>query len=867
MSTPEVSVVIPTHNRRTSLERTLGALSAQSFPLDRIEVIVVANGCLDDTVQMLHVYNAPYKMRYIDVPACGAALARNLGAEMATGRLLLFLDDDIEAGPELIGAHVRAHAGRSDLVTVGYMPVKVDGRCGFFQMGLRLWWESTFDRMRETGYLHDYRSLLSGNFSLTASLFRRVGGFDSTLTCREDYELGVRLLEADAQVMFLPEAWGYHHVVADVADSFIRARNEGRNDVLFGRTHEYLRPTLRLAAFSGQGRTPPYVALVFLWPLLGELLARAGQALLPTLERIRWRKTWNKVSGGLRSYWYWRGVADEIKSMSELRDFITGPPKSDSGDEPFILNLESGYAAAEERLDTAPRGRVRLMYGSHFVGEIEPGPGTEKLRGVHLRSLLRGEFLQQMVLAMALERGGTSSRLGPSAPHLRLANKARPSSEVASSRKRVGVAELRLPGPVTVPEGYEQYDDLRLLVRFDNQPIGWTNLSLDKGRSPGSAEIQQALGDQVGHALVERVLSSLLAGPRAGCQTHEPISVVVCTRERTDLLETCLQALLALDYPAYEVIVVDNAPTTSKTKALVSALPVRYIREDTPGLDWARNRGISEARYDVIAFTDDDTQVDPLWLQTLNEAFRDATVSAVTGLVVPLELDTSAQVYFEDVYGGMGKGFRRKRYDGSRMNNRDRLWASGVGVGANMAFRRKAFEEVGLFDVALDVGTPTRGGGDIEMFHRLLMRGHTIVYEPGALVWHRHRRDEAALRRQLSDNGCGFGSYLLTCAQRGPLKARSITRFFVSEWLIKWMLKRLIRPGRHARKMVLAEFFGMLGCRSALRRSRRENPQGAPPLLPRSHAGVTQAREDRTFSLGPPVTPDESMLSSAENTA
>ena len=103
---------------------------------------------------------------------------------------------------------------------------------------------------------------------------------------------------------------------------------------------------------------------------------------------------------------------------------------------------------------------------------------------------------------------------------------------------------------------------------------------------------------------------------------------------------------------------------------------------------------------------------------------------AVTGFVLPAQLETYAQRYFEDIYGGMGKGFRPRTFRRSNMDEGQLLWASGFGVGANMAFRRGLFEKVGLFDPALDVGTETRGGGDVEFFHRVVARGHLCVMNP-----------------------------------------------------------------------------------------------------------------------------------------
>src|SRR5262249_29906872 len=138
------------------------------------------------------------------------------------------------------------------------------------------------------------------------------------------------------------------------------------------------------------------------------------------------------------------------------------------------------------------------------------------------------------------------------------------------------------------------------------------------------------------------------------------------------------------------------------------------------------------------------------------------------------------------------------------------LWASGFGVGANMAFRREVFANVGLFDVALDVGTPSGGGGDVEMFHRLVARGFTLVYEPAALVWHTHPGGLPALRRQLYDNGRSLVAYLMTCARNRTVSRRVILRFAIRSWLGGWILPRLARPGRLPRRLVAAELAGAL---------------------------------------------------------
>lgn len=271
-----------------------------------------------------------------------------------------------------------------------------------------------------------------------------------------------------------------------------------------------------------------------------------------------------------------------------------------------------------------------------------------------------------------------------------------------------------------------------------------------------------------------------------------PISVVVCTRDRALSLERCLEALQQLDYPTYEVVVVDNCSRDPAVAEVVARSGFRYVRENRPGLDWARNRGIKESKYDLIAYVDDDALAAPGWLRGVAHGFEDPEVMAVTGLVLPAEIETPAQNDFEG-YGGMSKGFTPYTVERDQLNQQGEFWASSWGVGVNMAFRRSLFETIGDFDIALDVGTPTNGGGDIEFFYRAVASGYSLRYEPAAMVYHVHRRDPAALMRQIYNNGRSFPAYLLTIARNKPQRRLAVCWFALRWWLWGWLLRRLIK--------------------------------------------------------------------------
>jgi len=228
------------------------------------------------------------------------------------------------------------------------------------------------------------------------------------------------------------------------------------------------------------------------------------------------------------------------------------------------------------------------------------------------------------------------------------------------------------------------------------------------------------------------------------------ISVIICTRNRAPQLRRCLQQLQALACVPAEIVVVDNAPSDSSTHDVCQEfVEVVYVKEPRPGLDFARNSGVVATRHSIIAFVDDDVVVHPWLLYRVWETFQDPTVAAMTGLVIALELQAEAQVIFER-YWSFNRGYVAKRYDlnyvQEAVNKAPAVW--DIGAGANMAFRKSVFDEVGYFDELLGAGA-AGCSDDSEMWYRILLRGHAIQYNPQAIVYHEHRKDLAALKSQL----------------------------------------------------------------------------------------------------------------------
>ena len=261
-------------------------------------------------------------------------------------------------------------------------------------------------------------------------------------------------------------------------------------------------------------------------------------------------------------------------------------------------------------------------------------------------------------------------------------------------------------------------------------------------------------------------------------------SVVVCTRDRPDDLRRCLTSLAIQDHPNFAVWVVDNAPASGLTRQIVESadadMEIHYVAEPRPGLSRARNKALkSNLEGDVVAWLDDDEVADSLWLTELTRAFDGRSeVVAASGVVVPAELNTQAQVWFEQ-FGGhsKGRGFTADWFSPFNRGRQHPLYPlPPFGVGANMAVRTEALHVLGGFDEALGAGTPAQGSEDTKMFTDLLRAGGTVAYWPSAVTRHFHRRDLDGLRRQMRGYGSGLTAFYTASVLARPSTAVDLIR-------------------------------------------------------------------------------------------
>ncbi len=316
----------------------------------------------------------------------------------------------------------------------------------------------------------------------------------------------------------------------------------------------------------------------------------------------------------------------------------------------------------------------------------------------------------------------------------------------------------------------EPYRELLALVRLDGSPKGWANLTPQADGSVSLAPLA---------ALVDS--DQITDEPResrpeiSGQPARLSISVVLTTCADDTATASCVDQILTTA-PESEIVVVENRPARSRVAAALrerfgSDERIRYCEESLPGLGRARNKGLELATGDIVVFTDDDISVDRGWLAAIRRRFEsNPDIICVSGLILPLELETDTQVTIEQ-FANYGKGLASRVYRLAEPPADQPLFPYTAGYlasGANMAFRRSDLRGLGGFDPSLGTGTIARGGEDLDICIRVLRAGKALAYEPRALVWHRHPDRPEQLRNRVFGYGIGLGAMLGKQVMVGP---------------------------------------------------------------------------------------------------
>ncbi len=249
------------------------------------------------------------------------------------------------------------------------------------------------------------------------------------------------------------------------------------------------------------------------------------------------------------------------------------------------------------------------------------------------------------------------------------------------------------------------------------------------------------------------------------------VSIIIATRDRSEMLESCLRHVVEQDYPHYEIVIVDNS-VDNLTASVVSKFPISsYIRENpnTDNLSFLRNIGIDHSRGEILAFLDDDSIVQTGWLSNIIRAFADQTVGGVTGRVID---DT----WPEDNSPVIGRLSPREDMTGTFNNHYPDIVDVDYLFGCNMTFRREALEQVGGFDTWMHYARE-----DQEMSLRVKKAGYRLIFHPGVVVQHLHApRSRGAIQRNASAN---YRSRVMQC--------RALSYQYVKHYGLRWDFAKL----------------------------------------------------------------------------
>lgn len=400
---PVVSVVIPTHNRLALLSRVLDALAAQGKTRDAMEVVVVADGCTDGTLAMLAA-RTDLHLRVLELPGDGPAAARNAGAAAARGSLLIFLDDDVIPGKGFVGAHIAAHRRCPDAMVIGPYPPAPHTTPDLFRLRQRHWWTAHFEEMARPGHRMRYTDVLTGNLSVPAALWARLGGLDPAYHAHEDYELGLRAIRAGVPLVFAADARALHfeHETMTVERSFRRAFEEGRADVMLAKRSPEVRRDLPAIRWRRGRRIAPVDRLIFSGGGHMDQMAGWAARLLAWLEGRGLRGLHGQLLRRLQAYWYIRGLSRSLPTFADWQALADAPVPAVLPARLLQVDVRGGFDTAEAAIDAARPATVEIRYGHRLLGTMGPDDLAEPWRGAHLKPFIENglgiRYLQALVV-------------------------------------------------------------------------------------------------------------------------------------------------------------------------------------------------------------------------------------------------------------------------------------------------------------------------------------------------------------------------------------------------------------------------------------------------------------------------------------
>lgn len=234
-ASPEVSVVIPTYQRREVVLNTLRHFEHQ-VDAPSFEIVVSIDGSNDGTLEALESFESSFPLTIEFHENRGLPFTRNAGAARATGRIILFMDDDMEPAPTFVAGHHQPHTEGADVV-IGPMPLHPDSPDNLLSTGVGMWADEHEARLSDPAHKIRFIDIFGGHLSIGREALDRIGGYDETMRSCEDHEFGIRAIDAGLDIRFNPDARAYQMYVVDSADHLVAHRKAGEADVEFVAKH------------------------------------------------------------------------------------------------------------------------------------------------------------------------------------------------------------------------------------------------------------------------------------------------------------------------------------------------------------------------------------------------------------------------------------------------------------------------------------------------------------------------------------------------------------------------------------------------------------------------------------------------------
>lgn len=262
--------------------------------------------------------------------------------------------------------------------------------------------------------------------------------------------------------------------------------------------------------------------------------------------------------------------------------------------------------------------------------------------------------------------------------------------------------------------------------------------------------------------------------------TKRLVTILVCTKDRPDLLRQCLQSLKDLDFDSFEVVVVDNGSKDFQIPDIATTFPIRYFRQPVAGISFARNSILRFCAGEFVALIDDDAIAHRDWLKSAMKPMADPSVGCVTGRILPLQINSDwQQRYYEEGWLpslDSEKSFTLSSYD---------PFDTPAGAGTNIVARKSILLECG-FPEFFGAGTAVGAEDDHYLFYKILRLGWKIQYDPNSIVYHPYpdtrEQYEYLVKRSISSRGAYIFRFLLG---ESGYRWRTLRHIF----------SKLVRPG------------------------------------------------------------------------